>query len=103
MRALTDEEKARPDIKDMTEDLGKVSAITAIQNSEGGQILVRSLITDVVSSVDTLSLKYATLSLQEFIALCADMKSKLDLLRVITRAKKNKKGLEGLIAETLQE
>lgn len=101
MRRLTEEERANPEIADMVDDLGKISAITVIGDSQGGKILVKSLVSDVVGNVDTLCAKYSTLSLQEFISLCADMKSKLDLIRVITRARKNKKSLEAMIGETL--
>ena len=101
MRRLTEEERANPEIADMVDDLGKISAITVIGDSQGGKILVKGLVSDVVGNVDTLCAKYATLSLQEFISLCADMKSKIDLIRVITRARKNKKSLEAMIGETL--
>lgn len=104
MKKPTDEQRqAHPEVDDMMEDLGKITSISAITNAEGGKILVKGLVSDVVGAVDTLAAKYATLSLQEFIALSADIKSKIDLVRVITRAPKNKKSLEQMIGETLGE
>ena len=45
---------------------------------------------DAVSCIDTLGAKYGLLNHQEFIALCADMKSKIDLARVLKKSVKNK-------------
>lgn len=104
MRKISDEEKLdHPEVKEMLEDLGKVSSIEAFSLSEGGKVLVQSLVTDIISSVDTLCAKHSTLTTQEFVSICADMKSKIDLTRVISRAKKNKDYLEQLISGTLQE
>lgn len=98
-----EQEQAHPEINEMMDDLDKVAAIEAVSSSEGGRKLVKELTKDIVSSVDTLCTKYATMTMQEFVSLCADMKSKIDLTRVITRSKKNKEYLENLISETLQE
>jgi len=91
------------DKQDMEKDLAKISAIDAVAISEGGKALVDALVKDVVNGLDTLCTRYAELSLQEFISLCADMKSKLDIARVICRSKKNKEELEQLIANTIKE
>lgn len=74
----------------IADELQRVSAIEAFYLSEGGSILFKSLMSDVVSSVETLSYRYQSLSQQEFISLCADMKTKLDLARVMSKAGKNK-------------
>lgn len=104
MKKPTDEQKVlHPEVNDMMDDLSKISAVKAMADSEGGQIIVQSLVSDVISAMDTLCVKYSSMSLQEFISLCADMKSKIDLARVITRSNKNKKALENMIEETLQE
>lgn len=104
MKKPTEEQIAiHPEVTDMMQDLGKISSIKVLADSEGGKILVGSLVTDIVGTVDTLCARYQKLTLQEFVALSADMKSKIDLVRVITRAPKNKKSLEGLIEDTIKE
>jgi len=103
MKKLTPEQKNIPGVKDMVDDLEKISSIEAVSISEGGKKLVAELVKDIVGSVETLCSKYSTLTVQEFVSLCADMKSKIDLTRVITRSKKNKDYLEQLISDTIKE
>lgn len=89
------------DQKSIASDLDVASALEAVALSEGGKIIVSGLLKDVVSAAETLSAKHQTLTLQEFIGICADMKSKLDLIRVISRSKKNKSYLQGLLEEAI--
>ena len=104
MRKLSDEEKIlHPEVNDMLEDLDKLADLDVTARSKGGKVLLQSLVSDIVSSMDTLCVKYPTLTMQEFVALCADMNSKVDLARVLSRAEKNKKALEGMIEETLKQ
>lgn len=90
-----------PEVKEIARDLEEISKIEALSITDGGKALVRGLLSDVVMCVDTLALGYSTLTLQQFVSLSADMKSKLDLIRVITKSKKNKKFLEELLEEAL--
>jgi hypothetical protein len=104
MRKPTEEQiEAHPEVVDMLEDLGKLASIEALSRSEGGKILVSSLVKDIVGSVDILCAKYSLLTIQEFVSVCADMKSKIDLLRVVSRAKKNVTDLQSMIEDTLKE
>ena len=59
----------------IADELKKVSSIEAVYSSEGGKLLFNSLMADAVSCIDTLGAKYATLTRQEFMALCAEMKT----------------------------
>jgi hypothetical protein len=95
--------RTKQEEKEIKDDLEAVSAISAIADQEGGKKLVRGLVTDIVGCVDTLCSKHKTLTMQEFISVCAEMKTKLDMVRVIKRARKNKKYLEELLADTLSE
>ena len=95
--------RTKDEEKSIKDDLDTVSSISAIADQEGGRKLVKSLVTDIVGCVDTLCAKHKTLTTQEFISLCAEMKTKLDLTRVLKRARKNKKYLEELLADTLSE
>lgn len=92
-----------PEVKSMMEDLGTITAISAVGLSEGGKILVSSLVKDVVGIVDILCSQYHKLTQNEFISYCADMNSKLDLVRAITRSQRNKQDLESIIADTIKE
>ncbi len=72
-------------------ELSRVSSISALENMEGGQILIKKIMSDVVSVVDTLRLKYRVLTMQDFTSLCAEMDSKLDLVKTIKKSTKSKK------------
>lgn len=87
----------------IADELDKVSAIEAFNLSKGGAILFKSLMSDAISSIDTLGFKYSTLTQQEFIALCADMKTKLDLARVMSKASKNKDQAQKDLEQALLE
>lgn len=95
--------RTKEEREEIKKDLGAVAAITAIADMEGGKTLVKNLLKDVVSCVDSVCSHHETLTLQQFISLGAEMKTKLDMVRVISRSKKNKKYLEELLAEPLQE
>ncbi len=98
-----EQKENHPEVEEMIQDLKKVDSIDVVSRTTGGQILKKSLVTDIVSIVDTLSINYKTLTMQEFVGLCADMKSKIDLVRVMSRSKNNRDDLEQMIAETLSQ
>jgi hypothetical protein len=75
----------------IAEELDRVSAISAIYDMKGGKILIKSLMTDIVSSIDTLCCKYQTLTNQEFVGLCANIKTKLDLAKTLRKSVDAKK------------
>lgn len=90
-----------PNVKLIADELDRVAAISAIADMEGGKLLISQLISEIVSSIDTLSTKYRTLTIQEFIGHCADMESKLSLVRTLKKARKNKDIAETDLAEAL--
>ena len=77
-------------IKEIAADIGKYSDLEALYLTEGGQMLVQGNLDDVMSCINTLSLKYHSLTQSEFIALCAEMKTKLDLVQALAHSPKNK-------------
>lgn len=89
--------------KEIRSDLKNASALEAVQHSEGGKLLIKSCLQDVVSSVDTLSIGYTSLSHIELIAHCARLKERLDLYRALTNAKKNKDIISEALIEALDE
>lgn len=78
-----------PEQEAIANELEKASALDAVAQSEGGQILVKALLQDIVGCVDALGSQYKTLSQEAFISICADMKTKLDIARSLVRAKPN--------------
>ena len=83
----------RPDLKEMAEELNTFAAIEVLADSEGGQTLIKNLTDDIASAVDTLSMRYKDMPHVEMIALCASLRANLDMVRVLTRAKKNREYL----------
>ena len=90
-------------VRGIASDLDKASSLSAVSDTEGGKLLLASLVSDIVGIVDGLSMKYSTLTMQEFVSLCAEMKSKTDLARAISRSKKNKAYLVELLDDALTE
>ena len=90
-------------IEVIQDELKRLSKLEAVALSEGGKLLFNSLMKDAVSVIDTLGYKYNSLSQVEFIALCAELKTKLDLARVMNKSIKNKeqadKDLEAALLE----
>lgn len=72
-------------------DIKLYSSLEAVERSEGGQILIKGLKKDVASAIDEISLKYRTLPDIELRAAAARLSERINLLRTLTRATKNKK------------
>ena len=96
-----------PLIEDMGTELDTFIALDALSLTDGGKILIKSLTKDIISTVESLCMKYPELTQTQFIAYSAKMKEKLDILRTLTRANKNKsiltEEIEKLLEETLQD
>lgn len=90
-------------IEELKEDLSKIKDLNILGDTAGGKELVKVLVTDIITSIDDLVSNRETLSHQGFIAIACDIKTRLDVVRSITRAKKNKIFLEELLKEALQE
>lgn len=88
---------------EIANDLDTASALDAIAISEGGKIITNGLLSDVVSDIETLSIRYKELTMQEFVGVCADLKTKLDLYRAIIRAPKAKSDLKEQLKNALEE
>jgi len=91
------------DQNEIAEELDKIVPLDILSKSEGGQILMKNLLIDVVSDIESLCIKYDRLTLQEFVALCADLKVRLDVARVIARSEEKKRQLQEEFEKTLVE
>lgn len=89
--------------EEMQSDLDTASALEAVALSRGGVIIIDSLTSDIVGLVSALAVKYKSASQLELVGLCADLKTKLDMLRVLCRAGNNKAFLLEQIGDALKE
>ena len=77
--------------------------LKALADTEGGKQLIELLLRDVVSTVNRVAANRADYSLAQFQAAGADLDTKLNLLRVITRAAENEKYIEEMLSDALAE
>lgn len=94
-------DSTNPDVPQIADDLDEIASIAAVSDTQGGKVLIKSLIADIISDIDTLSVRHKELTLQEFVGISSDLKNKGDLVKVLVNAKKNKKYLETLLEEAL--
>lgn len=90
-------------VKEISDDLKKVSVIEALSTSEGGMVLIKGLAQDIITDLNKLSNNFSTYTLQEFIAIGASLKTNMEMIRALSKANSNKKFLEELLEETLNE
>lgn len=84
-------------------ELDNASALEAVAVSKGGVLIIQSLTTDVVTLVEMLAVKYKKATQLELVSMCADLKTKIDVLRSLTRAGKNKQFLIEQLGDALKE
>lgn len=86
--------------KAIKEDIKTYTSLEALKNSEGGQILMKSLKKDIVFGIDEAVTKFKTASHTELIAILAKVGERLNVYRSIDRSLKNKKlAIEVLLEE----
>jgi hypothetical protein len=89
------------EVKEIEKDLDKALALDVLAKSQGGKLLMRGCLIDVVGDVDALSMGYMTLTMQQFVGLCADMKRAMDTYRALSRAPKNRAALQEMLKEAI--
>lgn len=89
------------EIEKLQDDLDNLKKLDVIADSEGGKVLIETLTKDIVSSIDSLCSNFQTASHIELIAVIAKIKERLNIIRVLTRAKENKEFLSKEIKEML--
>lgn len=95
--------KAKDEVQEIKDDLGDLIAIHSLYQSEGGQLLVTGLVNDVVSAIDAMSMYASDLTHPQLIMYVARIKERMDLVRVLTKSKKNRYELEDILREKLKE
>jgi len=97
------EEKKNPEIAAIERDLDKFVALEILAESEGGRLVVDNLAVDIIALAEIVGSQYKTASHAELMGLCADIDNKLTILRLITRAKKNRELATEALKEALAE
>lgn len=95
--------RKRPEVIAIEKDLEKYIDLEKLADSAGGKIVVDNLAKDILSTAESLGNRYKTATHAELMSLCADLESKWSILRLITRAKKNKELAEVALREALAE
>jgi hypothetical protein len=85
------------------DDLDVQSSLSALNDSKGGKILVKSLIKDIIDGINEIASKHNNLTQQEFISIGAKIKTSIDMVQVLSGAESNKKYYEGLLEEELKK
>lgn len=88
--------------EEVIEDLNKIKDIVILSETEGGKRLIETLTTDIIQDIERLIEGRMTFThLDQFVSITCDIKAKLDVIRVLKRAKKNETFLKELLEDTL--
>ena len=78
-------------------------ALNLLAETDGGKIVIASLLKDITMSVERLASDYRTATHFELVRHCSDLNSRLSLYRALTRAEENLKDIDAIIAESLKD
>ena len=91
------------DVELIKDDLDIQSSLSSLNDSAGGQILVKSLVRDILDGINEIASKHNQLTQQEFISIGAKVKTCIDMVQVLSGAESNRKYYEGLLEEELKK
>ncbi len=91
------------DPEEIKKDIEQVEDIVVLADSKGGKKLLDSLTEDITNTLNKLCDSFGSMSDKELVSHLSFIKANLDLARVISKAKSNKKYLEELLTEALQK
>ena len=91
------------DVELIKDDLDIQSSLSALNDSKGGKILVKSLVKDILDGINDIASNHNKLTQQEFISIGAKIKTSIDMVQVLSGAESNKKYYEGLLEEELKK
>ena len=75
---------------EIKKDIKDFGDLESVANTEGGKILIESNLSDAARIMETLANSYSTLSHIQMMAMCAEFKTKFDMVKALTRAELNK-------------
>lgn len=102
-KKLKIKKEPKNNIEELGDELGNAIATKTLHDSEGGQLLIEGLVSDVLGAMDSLCINVSNYTHIELVALICKMKERLDLLTVMTGAKARKELYEDLLAEAIKE
>lgn len=82
---------SKEDIKDIKDEVKKFKALEAVGDSEGGKLIIASVLKDIDSAIHSLIGKYKSASDSELRAACASLEANYNLFKLLTGASDNKK------------
>lgn len=89
--------------EELQKELDEVKKLDVLADSEGGKLLVKALLTDIVNGIDSLTMSFSTATHIELISNIAKIKERLNIVRSLTRAKKNKEFLSDELRDLLEQ
>ncbi len=90
------------DKKLIKSDLKKYASLEAVARSEGGQILIKSLKSDINSYLGYITGQYRELPEVALRTLCGVLDDRLNTYKILTNAPKNKRGATKALEELLK-
>lgn len=75
--------------KTTEEQLDAYQSLEALYATDGGRLLVATLLEDVATATERIAFQYKTLTYEEFVTLGAELHTKLNMARSLTRAHKH--------------
>ena len=92
-----------PDVFDLATEADQLQSIKALADTEGGQLLIKLLMKDVVNKVNQLESNYRSASHIELLAIIAEMSVHLNTARLLIKSKENLDYLDKELTEALSE
>jgi len=96
-------ENKKNQIKEMQDEKDIFTDLDILAKTKGGEILVKNLVKDLVTDIDSLCMGASTFTMQEFVTIASRMKEKINIVRVLSRAEKNKEFLTKQIKEEIAD
>lgn len=93
----------KEEVGEVKEELKIALALNSVKDTEGGKILLKSLLEDIATSINFITIGYNSMTFEKFIAEAALLKSNIDLYRAISNSDDNIEFLKNLLAEALSE
>lgn len=75
---------------EVTEERDRYAVLSALNDSEGGKILVEGLKNDIVAVINKITSEYTTMKHDQLVFACVELKGKRELLLTLTNATANK-------------
>lgn len=93
----------KEEVKQLEGELKSASVLDVLGKSEGGKELINALTDDIVGAVSIISSQSVQLSHTEFIALACRIKERLEIIKMLNKAKTDKEFLEVKLKEVLAQ